>query len=244
MRTPGTRTLLFGLIAGSAGLLWACGGGPRLGSPTDYQMWLHFEEAGRIQAAMIQGDLPAAREAANQLASAPRAEGIGPAGDAHVRELAAWARTIRDAPSFGEAAVAAGHLAATCGECHQETDGGLVFLQGDPPADRGFTGHMIAHAWAADRMWEGLLAPSVTSWRDGAEIFREEPLAGGRIQGAAAGFARRLHELGQEAVRMTDLRRQAVQYGRMIEQCAGCHAEMEVTTRFDGPPSRLVPTGR
>ena len=184
---------------------------------------------------MIRGDLPAAREAANILASAPRAEGIDASGDAHVRELAAWARTIRDAPSFGEAAVASGHLAATCGECHQDVD---------PPVDRGFTGHMIAHAWAADRMWEGLVAPSATSWRDGAEIFREEPLVGGRIEGAAAGFARRLHELGDEAMGMTDLRRQAVQYGRMIEQCAGCHAEMGVTTRFDGPPSRLDPTGR
>ena len=244
MRRSRTRPLLVGVLVSSSAVAWACAGGPRLGSPTDYQMWLHYQEAGRIQAAMIRGDLPAAREAANLLATSPRAEGLGPSADAHVRELAAWARTIRDAPSFGEAADATGHLAATCGECHQDVDGGLVFMSGDPPQDRGFTGHMILHSWAADRMWEGLLAPSVTTWREGTAVFQEEPLSGGVVQGAAAAFAERLHELGREAHALSDLRRRAAQYGDMLEQCAGCHAEMGVTTRSGVRPSPLVPRGR
>lgn len=225
------------------GVVWACAGGPRLGSPTDYQMWIHYREAGAIQSALIRGDLPDARDAARALADAPRAEGIGAEGDTHVRELAAWAREIRDAASFGDAAMAAGHLAATCGECHEAT-AGPVFLEGDPPEDRGFTGHMILHSWAADRMWEGLLAPSAVSWREGAEVFDEAPLRGGSLPASAEGFARRLHDLGRDALTMTALRRQAVQYGRMLEQCAGCHAETGVTRRLDAPPAPRVPTGR
>lgn len=243
MRIP-LRARFAAIAVAALGAAYACGGGPRLGSPTDYQMWIHYSEAGAIQSAMIRGDLPAAREAARHLADAPRAEGIGPAGDAHVRELAAWSREIRDAASFGDAAVATGHLAATCGECHQDVGGGPVFLQGDPPEDRGFSGHMILHLWAADRMWEGLLGPSAVSWRDGAEVFREDPLQGDVVPATARVFATRLHELGREAAGMSDLRRQAVQYGRMVEQCAGCHAETGVTRRPDAPPARLVPTGR
>lgn len=223
-----TRTGSTVLVGAALATAWACAGGPRLGSPTDYQMWLHFEEAGRIQSAMIQGDLTRARQAARTLADAPTAPGIGAGGERHVRELVAWARTIRDAAAFGEAAVATGHLAATCGECHDEVGGGPTFIHGAPPDDRGFTGHMILHAWAADRMWEGLMQPSATLWRDGAEVFREEPLHGGILTPAADVFARRLHELARQAEGLRDLRRQAVMYGEILEQCSGCHAEMGV----------------
>jgi cytochrome c553 len=189
-------------------------------------MWLHFEQAGRIQSAMIQGDLATARRSARTLAAAPPAPGIGEDGAEHVEELTRWARTIRDAPSFGEAAEATGFLAATCGACHASSGAGPAFRISDPPEDRGFTGHMILHSWAADRMWEGLVAASSDSWTRGAAVFSEEPLGGDALSEAAQGYAQRLHALGREAAGVTELKAQATIYGRMLQQCSGCHAEV------------------
>lgn len=225
MHDSSFRPFLVALIALGVSSVLACSGGPRLGSTTDYQMWLHFEQAGRIQSAMIQGDLATARRAARTLAEAPPAAGIDAEDAEHVEELSRWARTIRDAPSFGEAAEATGFLAATCGECHASSGSGPVFRRVDPPEDRGFTGHMILHAWGADRMWEGLMTASADSWSRGAAVFMEEPLHGDVFSERALGYAERLHALGREAAGETDLRAQAALYGRILQQCSGCHAE-------------------
>ena len=224
MKDTSYRPGLAAVVALVVSSVLGCSGGPRVGSSTDYQMWLHFEQAGRIQAAMIQGDLVAARRAARILADAPPS-GIDAADAAHVEELTRWARTIRDTPSFGEAAEATGFLAATCGECHASSGGGPAFRPVDPPEDRGFTGHMILHVWGADRMWEGLLTASPESWEKGAAVFVEEPLGGAALSETALGYAQRLHALGREASGVTDLRAQAALSGRILQQCAGCHAE-------------------
>lgn len=226
MKNTSRRSLLLALAALAGSTVLACSGGPRLGSPTNYQMWLHFEQAGRIQSAMIQGDLPAARRAARALAAAPAAPGIGDEGAADVEELSRWARTIRDAPSFGEAAEATGFMAATCGDCHATLGTGPAFRSADPPVDRGFTGHMILHAWAADRMWEGLISASQDSWTRGASVFVEEALGGEVLTPSAQAWAERLHALGREAVGETDRSAQATLYGRILQQCSGCHAEV------------------
>lgn len=219
------------IVGGTAALLvagFACSGGTRLGSPTDYQMWLHFEQAGRIQSAMIQGDLPTARVAARTLAASPAAPGIGPEGAEWVEALSEQARSIRDAPTFGEAAGATGLLAATCGSCHEASGGGPVFRHGDPPADQGFSGHMILHSWAADRMWEGLVANAGDAWAIGAAVFADGALDGQALTPKARGYAERLHQLGLTATDLDDLTARGERYGEMLEQCSGCHAELGV----------------
>lgn len=227
MNDTALRPVFFVLTAFVVASVVACSSGPRLGSPTTYQMWLHFEQAGRIQSAMIQGDLPTARRAARTLASAPAAPGIGPEGEEHVEELARWARTIRDAPSFGEAAEATGWMAATCGDCHAETGGGPNFRHPAPPDGTGFAGHMILHSWAADRLWEGLVSASADSWERGAAVFAAEPLRSEGFSARALGYATRLHELGREAAGATERPVQAELYGRLLQQCSGCHAEVD-----------------
>ncbi len=212
------------LVVGSL----ACGGGTRLGSPTDYQMWLHFEHAGRIQSAMIRGDLPTARVSARTLAASPSAPGIGPEGAEWVEELTVQASAIRDAPAFGEAATATGLLAATCGSCHEASGGGPVFRHGDPPDDRGFAGHMIRHSWGADRMWEGLVSNADDAWRAGAAVFADESLEGDALTAKARQYADRLHELGRGAPGIRGLEERGARYGEILEQCSGCHAELGV----------------
>ncbi len=238
------RVLSSGFVLGALAALQACASGPGVGSPTDYQMWIHFEDARRIQSAIVAGDLGSARRAARSLAAVQGVAGIGPEGEPYVRRIVDLAGTIRDTPTFGEAAAATAELAAACGDCHSAFDGGPVFVHGPPPEDRGFTGHMILHSWAADRMWEGLLAPSLVMWRRGAEVFRDQPLDAAVLTPAAMVYARRLHELGREAEGLADLERRAVQYGRILEQCAGCHAELGINRRSGERPSQLVPTGR
>ncbi|MBT8335049.1 MAG: hypothetical protein KJO11_00500 [Gemmatimonadetes bacterium] len=220
------RTALFATTGFAVILGVACGGGARLGSTTDFQMWVHFEQAGQIQAAMIEGDLTSAREAARVLAEAPAAADLGAEGADYAEQLASHAQTIRDAPTFGEAADATGLLAATCGNCHEAADYRPRFASSEPPEDRGFTGHMLAHSWAADRMWEGLLSASTASWLAGVDVFEtDDPLHGGGLSPASDVFARRVHELAEQARDVVDLDERGRLYGQLLRQCSGCHAE-------------------
>jgi hypothetical protein len=218
------RTALFATTGFAVVLAVACASGARSGSTTHLQMQVHYEAAGQIQAAMVAGDLAAAREGARILADNPT--DLGPAGQEHADDLAALVRTIRTARTFGEAADATGLMAATCGDCHDAMGRGSTFSSADPPQDLGFTGHMIAHSWAADRMWEGLLSHSTEKWIAGVDVFgADEPLHGGGLTPASDAFARRLHQLAAEARDVTDPHDRGRLYGQMLRQCSGCHAE-------------------
>ena len=96
------------------------------------------------------------------------------------------------------------------------------------PDDTGFSGHMIRHVWAADRMFEGLVGPSDELWVAGAGVFADEALHGDVIPVSAERHARRLHELGREATTLDGVQERARQYGLMLAECGACHAEMGV----------------
>ena len=89
--------------------------------------------------------------------------------------------------------------------------------------------------WAADRMWDGLIAPSDSLWEMGARAWlgssmlpratRDREDVGGELHGLEA----RLHHVGQRAIEETTPRGRAELYGEMLAACAYCH--IEISTR-------------
>lgn len=227
IRRPSVRsTVLSGTAALALLLTWACAGGPGPGNATQNFMRGHFEAASRIQMAILRGDLQAARPAAEAIWAVDRLPDMGLESIAYVRAVQDRAREIRDAGIYGEAAVATGRLAAACGACHVAFDGGpRISYQQPPPEGEGFGRHMVRHVWAADRLWEGLLAPSDEAWRLGAELMAEDDMATTRLSSAAERHAVRLRELAREAVETSDPEARGVLYGRILSTCGACHAE-------------------
>ena len=227
MNASARRTALLATTGFAVILGVACGGGARLSSTTDLKMQVHFDQAAALQEAMINGDLTSAREAALVLVAAPSMSDFGPDGEEYAKELSSHAGMIRDARTYGEAAVATGLLAATCGDCHAAMGGGPMFSSNLPPEDRGFTGHMIAYRWAADRMWEGLLSNSTDRWLSGVDVFATiDPLeGGGGLSAASDDFSTRLHELAAQARDVGNPQARGHLYGQLLRQCSGCHAE-------------------
>jgi cytochrome c553 len=94
---------------------------------------------------------------------------------------------------------------------------------------------MDRHAWAADRMWEGLIAPSDAAWHEGVSELATVPSKAPKEQPALAPeFVRELREvraLGAEARRAHDASGRAALYARVLTTCAGCH-ERELKSTF------------
>jgi cytochrome c553 len=99
---------------------------------------------------------------------------------------------------------------------------------------------MLQHFWGADRMWDGLIAPSDTSWRAGAQALADpaayEPLLGaaGTRQGDAQTLAASLRALGARASGAASQDEREAVYGEVLATCTGCHQLLGVTIR----PSR------
>lgn len=226
--TPRIRWVLMpGALVAAA--LWACAGGAGPGStasPVQNVMRVHFDAATRVQMAIVAGDLPTARSAAADIWAAERMPDLGPEAIPYVRAVQNRARDVRDAPIYGEAAVATGRMAAACGACHVRFDGGpLISTEATPPDGSGLERHVVRHVWAADRLWVGLLGPSDAAWRLGATLLAEDDLGGSSLSAAAARHAVRLNEFAAQALRTDDPDERGVMYGRILSTCGACHAE-------------------
>jgi cytochrome c553 len=194
-----------------------------------YRMGGHYRDAGIVQRAVVLGDLERARTAAARIAAMTEVPGVEDARAGWVPRIADAAGDLEGADGYAEAAVATGRLAATCGACHEATRRGPRFERvSDPPARAGFDGHMVRHVWAADRMFEALVASSDALWAAGADVFAEDPLEGGAVSAEVAPHARELHRLGLEALHLDDRQDRARQYGRMLAECSACHMEMGI----------------
>src|SRR5262245_53079650 len=96
--------------------------------------------------------------------------------------MQAAARRGADAESNGGMAIALAlaNTAAVCGQCHAAAGSGPSFPEADDAdAELGLSDtlgdRMERHAWAANRMWEGLIAPSDSAWRAGSAELASVP---------------------------------------------------------------------
>ncbi len=202
---------------------------------TDH-MQRHFDEVADVKMAVIAGDLEATREPAEWLAEHEAVAGLPGDWEPYLAGMQDAAKKVAEAGDISHAAAATGEIALSCGACHMALDQGAQFAFMSPPEAEGVTGHMMRHDWASDRMWDGLVGPSDEEWMKGAEGLQESPLLGGST--AAQGFAKRVHELGAQALEAADPAARAVIFGELIAACASCHQ-----VAGDGPPSRTTGLG-
>ena len=89
---------------------------------------------------------------------------------------------------------------------------------------------MARHQWAADRLWEGLIAPSDQSWLNAAEVLLEVPLALAGTQGTeqTRALTERVHSLGHQARSAARSSDRVRIYGEILGTCADCHQRLRV----------------
>lgn len=219
-------TSSFGLIL--AGL--ACGGGSGVNTSAALPMQEHWDAGNALQHAMERGDLQAARAAAARIAEVGEIPGLTWDASPYLREMRVKAEEIRDAATFEQAAGATGTMAASCGRCHARAEAGPR-PEGTTTAPSGgedTRAHMIQHAWAMDRMWEGLVVPSADRWRAGARVLAEQPVSAHGVPAEVALISARVHELGRQALDDSTPAERAARFGALLNDCAACHAELGI----------------
>ncbi len=193
----------------------------------DERMQQHFVRLTRIQAAIVDGDLAAARAFGRELSELTPA-GSTPAEQAGFAKIQVQARALARAESLVAAAESAATIAADCGACH-ERSGANTWLDStsSEPLGESVRQRMARHRWAVDRLWEGLIGPSEAAWARGAEALAETPLQSQRLLGEeqvqADILANQVYRLGAEARRVSKPPGRARVYARLLGICARCH---------------------
>jgi len=151
-----------------------------------------------------------------------------------IARLQASARQTSNAESIEAAASGVAKLASICGRCHLD-QGHVLPISGveaytEPPPEE-ITKRMTRHAWAVERLWDGLVAPSDAAWRAGAAALEHAPLEAPKPASTAPrDFARDfdvLRKLGARAYVTTALDARVQLYGAMLTTCSRCHAHVD-----------------
>jgi mono/diheme cytochrome c family protein len=193
------------------------------------QMREHFERAMVLHEAIIRGDVPAVKAAAQ-----PLTEYVGPASGAgptnvHVAGIRDAARAAATASDMVGAAYATATMLSHCGSCHRAAGVLPAATLRGPSSLGGVVGHMLAHQQAADQLLQGLAVPSDSLWRAGAKALASAPLHARDLPVDAAtrrelmGNEERIHRLATGAAEATDAKARASYYAQFLAGCAECH---------------------
>lgn len=221
-----------GPILAGAALLAACAGrpDPEMASPT--HMYAHYEQVGEIRSAVVAGDIDATRGPARWLAS-HKGDQFQADAEPALEKMRAEGRVILAQHEVTDIARSVGRMGAACGTCHQVTHGGPRVTVGNPPsASTAPAEHMSRHAWAMDRLWDGLVGPSDGAWTAGAAALSGASLdfGTGPVPPQADQLAEKVHELGRAARDARDETARAEVYGQLLQTCALCHSVLEMHT--------------
>ncbi len=207
------------------------GDGPRAG--VEPYMAAHFAIATTARDWVIDGNLTALREPLFEFSSQEYEEAEVGGWLEGIGRMQHAARLTAEAHTLDLAAMGVATMARACGECHQEQGRGPHFLAPGPDAYEAsgpgeFSGRMVQHMWAADRMWEGVTGPSEASWKAGATALAQTPLQPPRMdpplpEGFVAALGE-LRQLGQQATEAETLSARADVYGLLLASCSACHA--------------------
>ncbi|MEM8609577.1 MAG: hypothetical protein AAGF92_20915 [Myxococcota bacterium] len=252
--------LVGGCECGSQGASKDAPPGSELPDGFDQAMQDHATLALTARDALIQGNLPRARQAMRKLAffmeHVPYPEG----GKDFAHTTKALAEEVRSDGDLEEACMAFARLSYTCGQCHQALDRGPPMQLEPPPAGTDVAMHMRRHYWAVERMWEALLANSPRMFQRAARVLSEAPLQGEQIPDseAPAGATRlgfEVHDLafaaavegsnaaddyvpdpGERRATRPTTRGQAEIFGQLLYTCSQCHQLTGFTPTL--PPNR------
>lgn len=195
--------------------------------PSQFPMAEHFVQSEQIRNALIAGELENTREPAQWLIDNLTSEDVPVRWRPHVPDVREAAQVVLEAQSIAQAAAGAGRMAHACGECHEAVGVEVAPAERPVPLDDDTTfAQMDRHAWAAERMWDGLIAPRDDVWVEGATLMRDAPLHASVAPEPITSLGAQVHDLAEAAIELP-VGDRAEQYGKIITTCAGCHTQLE-----------------
>ncbi len=200
-------------------------------------MWQHYRQVATIHAAVIQGELGPAGDAARRIVDRGAA-GLPIGSEGFGAQMRGYALEILETDSVPVAATATAGMARICGECHMNYGAGPAFRWEAGPSEplRDDVVEMERHRWAAARLWEGLVGPSDSLWNAGVAALLESTILPRQLRerddigGELHGLEARVHMLGRLALgERTGLGRAEI-YGELLARCAACHTAIRART--------------
>ena len=196
------------------------------------RMHVRFAATRRLELAIAFGQLDAAHAEAGAIARLDEPD-LLPAWQPYVDQIRASAREIERTTDLVAAATTSAILGRRCAQCHEASSAKLVFAEEARPAGSPkLPSHMASHQWAATRMWEGLVGPSLERWREGARAMAGAPLAivaqGDDLPPdlAVADDVSRIRLLATRALAAQTPDDRAALYGQLLSTCVRCHAKI------------------
>jgi hypothetical protein len=195
---------------------------------TAARMDSHFGKVRELEQAVIRGDLESAKAAAQWIADHQETAGLPAGTESYVTSTRNAARAVAASASSGNAGVAAAFAVAACGECHAAAKVTPKMPEvSAPTAASGTAAHMLEHQYAVDLMYRGMVGPSETLWKQGAEALKASPLTDKDLKKASKEIVAseaRVHEIAGRAAQAADAGARIAVYGELIGGCANCHA--------------------
>jgi hypothetical protein len=229
------------MILSVASVVSACGGSapppaekPAAAAPaqasadTAARMEAHFGKVRELEQAVIRGDLESARAAGQWIAEHQETAGLPAGTESYATTTKNAARAVAASESVGNAGVAAAFAVAACGECHAAAKVTPKMPEASaPPTASSTAALMLAHQYAVDLMYRGMVGPSDALWKQGADALKGSPLKSkdqAKASKEIVAFEARVHELGGRAAQAADAGARIATYGELIGGCASCHA--------------------
>jgi hypothetical protein len=186
----------------------------------------HFRAVRDIQRALIVDDLETAKARAREVVQIPDRTGSSD-WDRSARFLRRQAARLASAPNPNQARSLATEMATFCADCHMFRAKPSMFRSPPVPADDGSPAAAMArHAWGAERMWLGVIAPSTDLWREGMRELAAAPRVsvGGDRAREVAVLNARLAALATSSNLLGGQGDRARRLAEVLDVCAGCHA--------------------
>lgn len=197
----------------------------------------HYLRALAMRRAAVNGDVKSFVGAAAYIADNDIDSAAPESWKPHAKALRDSAEQARRAKTVDEAAGLLGQLGSRCADCHRALGGPEFTLDEPPPQASGVPNHMARHQWAADRMWDGLIAPSTRIWVKGADVMADARLTAEQVAPATPdvdAIARRVH-FQANAARLLPEERWGKAYGEFVATCAVCHEKTGVSANAPRP---------
>lgn len=206
---------------------------PPMGSSVERIMQAHFKDALLIRQAVIAGKPEEAANPATVISHIRDLDKLPEGWQPFVERMQQTAQRITDSTNAAQTAAAAADLGVSCGMCHQQLKGGPKPSSEPAPAE-GTTvaARMARHAWATERLWEGLSVPSNDAWNAGAKALSTDPFpkevlkdGGVHARSAAGDFVK----IVAKAPTKKTAEERAALYAELLVTCGTCHRAVKST---------------
>ncbi len=196
-------------------------------------MQSHFDSIRSVEFAISNGNMEQAKAEATALANHQSSEAIEKYAE-EIEAVRTAANAVVQSDSLESMAMSAAKLASQCGHCHLITSSITAFEWTQAPAANA-TGpeRMQRHRWAMDRLWEGLVGPSQSSWEAGLAILKADPIPAsvltlkGMSEDEANEKLSALQAFATAAESANELKARTALYGDLLGTCSACHSAVQ-----------------